>query len=249
MTQNAIVAESLVYRYGSLTAVDGISFSVAEGEILGFLGPNGAGKTTTARMLTGQSRPHGGRALLLGLDVARETSAVQAQIGVCFEITNLYEQMTGIENLTLFGKLYGVRDLDAQALLRRVGLDGRGRDRVGGYSKGMKQRLMVARALVHRPRILFLDEPTTYLDIGQKYEMLELVRQVNRLGKTVVMVLHDLSLAFSYSHQVVVLEKGAIAAQGDARQVFESGVPARVFGVASQALTVNGRLEYLFTQK
>ena len=96
--------------------------------------------------------------------------------------------------------------------------------------------------------ILFLDEPTTYLDIGQKYEMLELIAQVNAMGKTVVMVLHDLPLAFSYSHQVVVLEKGRLAAQGPADQVFASGVPARVFGVKSQALEVDGRQEYFFYQ-
>ena len=96
--------------------------------------------------------------------------------------------------------------------------------------------------------ILFLDEPTTYLDIGQKYEMLELIAQVNVMGKTVVMVLHDLPLAFSYSHQVVVLEKGRLAAQGPADQVFASGVPARVFGVKSQALEVDGRQEYFFYQ-
>ena len=96
--------------------------------------------------------------------------------------------------------------------------------------------------------ILFLDEPTTYLDIGQKYEMLELIGQVNVMGKTVVMVLHDLPLAFSYSHQVVVLEKGHLAAQGPADQVFASGVPARGFGVKSQALEMDGRQEYFFYQ-
>ena len=144
----AITAEHLTYRYGDLTAVDDISFTVAEGEILGFLGPNGAGKTTTVRMLTGQAHPHGGKAMLLGVDVARAPEAVQAQIGVCFETTNLYEQMSALENLKLFARLFGVRGFDADALLKRVGLDGRGKDRVAGYSKGMKQRLMVARALV-----------------------------------------------------------------------------------------------------
>ena len=115
-------------------------------------------------------------------------------------------------------------------------------------SGGERQRVYLAMTLAQDTQVLFLDEPTTYLDIGQKYEMLELVRQVNRLGKTVVMVLHDLPLAFSYSHRVVVLEKGQVAAQGPADHVFESGVPARVFGVQSQALEVDGRQEYFFYQ-
>jgi ABC-2 type transport system ATP-binding protein len=164
--ENAIVAENLTYRYGQLTAVDHINFRVAEGEILGFLGPNGAGKTTTVKLLTGQLRPKEGRAMLLGVDVARDPKVVQAQIGVCFEIANLYEQMSAEENLKLFARLFGVKDFDAGALLKRVGLAGRERDRVEGYSKGMKQRLMVARSLVNRPRILFLDEPTEGLDPG-----------------------------------------------------------------------------------
>ncbi len=129
MTQPAIIAEELVYRYGQLTAVDHISFTVAEGEILGFLGPNGAGKSTTVKMLSGQLRPKEGRATLLGLDVARHPKQVQAQIGVCFEITNLYEQMTGQENLDLFARLFGVKDFDAArspARARRAGWPGQG---------------------------------------------------------------------------------------------------------------------------
>ena len=159
MTTQAIVAEELMYRYGDLVAVDQIDFSVGEGEILGFLGPNGAGKTTTVKMLTGQLRPMGGQATLLGLNIARQPKQVQAQIGVCFELTNLYEQMSAEENLKLFARLFGVKDFDVTHALRRVGLETRGKDRVETYSKGMKQRLMVARALVNSPRILFLDEP------------------------------------------------------------------------------------------
>ncbi len=107
MAGNAIVAEKLSYAYGTLTAVDGIDFDVSEGEILGFLGPNGAGKTTTVKMLTGQLRPKSGRAMLMGLDVSSEPEKVQAQIGVSFELTNFYEQMTAEENLKLFARLFG----------------------------------------------------------------------------------------------------------------------------------------------
>ncbi|MFC1934719.1 ABC transporter ATP-binding protein, partial [Chloroflexota bacterium] len=156
MANDAILAEGLTYKYGKLVAVDHVSFNVTEGEILGFLGPNGAGKTTTVKMLTGQLSPKAGKAMLLGMDVAKNVEKVQGEIGVCFEVSNLYEQMSAMENLKLFARLFGVKSFDGEALLKRVGLAGREHDRVGTYSKGMKQRLMVARSIVNRPRILFL---------------------------------------------------------------------------------------------
>ncbi|NPV08342.1 MAG: ABC transporter ATP-binding protein [Anaerolineae bacterium] len=208
----AIVAEDLTYRYGDLTAVDHISFSVAEGEIFGFLGPNGAGKSTTVKMLTGQLRPKEGRATVLGLDVARRPKEVQAQIGVCFEVTNLYEQMSGIANLTLFAKLFGVKDFDAGALLRRVGLDGRGQDRVETYSKGMKQRLMIARALVNRPRILFLDEPTEGLDPASAVSIRNIILEERERGATVFLTTHDMMEADRLSDRVAFINQGRIVA-------------------------------------
>lgn len=212
MTQPAIIAEELVYRYGQLTAVDHISFTVAEGEILGFLGPNGAGKSTTVKMLSGQLRPKEGRATLLGLDVARHPKQVQTQIGVCFEITNLYEQMTGQENLELFARLFGVKDFDAGALLARVGLDGRGKDRVETYSKGMKQRMMIARALVNRPRILFLDEPTEGLDPASAVAIRNIILEERARGATVFLTTHDMLEADKLSHRVAFINQGKIVA-------------------------------------
>jgi ABC-2 type transport system ATP-binding protein len=164
MTQPAILAEGLTYTYGDLVAVDHIDFSVDPSEIMGFLGPNGAGKSTVVKMLSGQIKPKAGKATVLSIDVARHPKQVQTQAGICFEITNLYEEMSGTANLNLFASLFGVQDFNAEALLERVGLGGRGRDLVSSYSKGMKQRLMVARALLNRPAILFLDEPTDGLD-------------------------------------------------------------------------------------
>jgi ABC-2 type transport system ATP-binding protein len=212
MTGEAIVASDLVYYYGSLTAVDHISFSVAEGEILGFLGPNGAGKTTTVKMLTGQLLPKGGQATLLGLDVARQPKKVQAQIGVCFEQTNLYEQMSAEENLRLFARLFGVGSFDAAALLKRVGLAGRERDRVEGYSKGMKQRLMVARALVNRPRLLFLDEPTEGLDPVSAETIRHIILEERERGATVFLTTHDMLEADRLSDRVAFIDQGQIAA-------------------------------------
>lgn len=212
MSAPAILAEDLTYRYGDLTAVDHISFSVAEGEIFGFLGPNGAGKSTTVKMLTGQLRPKEGRATVLGLDVARRPKEVQAQIGVCFEVTNLYEQMSGIANLTLFAKLFGVKDFDPVALLRRVGLDGRGQDRVETYSKGMKQRLMIARALVNRPRILFLDEPTEGLDPASAVSIRNIILEERERGATVFLTTHDMMEADRLSDRVAFINQGRIVA-------------------------------------
>lgn len=212
MPNPAIIAENLTYRYGDLLAVDHINFEVAEGEILGFLGPNGAGKTTTVKMLTGQMRPKEGRATLLGMDITQKTEKVQAQIGVCFETANLYEQMTGIENLKLFAQLFNVRNFDARALLERVGLGERGRDRVEGYSKGMKQRLMVARALVNEPRILFLDEPTEGLDPVSAESIRNLVLNEAKKGVTIFLTTHDMLEADKLCDRVAFIERGRIAA-------------------------------------
>ena len=212
MTQPAISAENLTYRYGDLLAVDHIHFDVAEGEILGFLGPNGAGKSTTVKMLTGQLLPKAGRATLLGLDVARQPKQVQAQIGVCFEITNLYESMSAVENLKLFARLFGVRDFDANALLQRVGLDGRGQDKVEGYSKGMKQRLMVARALVNQPRILFLDEPTEGLDPSSAQAIRGVILEEQARGATVFLTTHDMHEADMLCQRVAFIDQGKIVA-------------------------------------
>lgn len=212
MAQSAITAENLTYRYGQLLAVDHISFEVDKAEILGFLGPNGAGKSTTVRMLSGQLLPQEGRATLLGLDVARQPKQVQAQIGVCFENTNLYETMSGVDNLTLFARLFGVRGFDAEALINRVGLNGRGRDKVEGYSKGMKQRLMVARALVNQPEILFLDEPTEGLDPASAQAIRGLILEEQARGATVFLTTHDMHEADKLCGRVAFIDQARIVA-------------------------------------
>ena len=209
---DAIVARDLTYRYGELTAVDHISFHVGEGEILGFLGPNGAGKSTTVKMLTGQLRPMAGSASLLGLDIARQAKTIQADIGVCFEITNLYEQMSAADNLKLFARLFGVKGFDANALLERVGLAGREKDAVQSYSKGMKQRLMVARALVNQPRILFLDEPTEGLDPVSSETIRKIIREEQERGTTVFLTTHDMMEADKLSDRVAFIDEGKIVA-------------------------------------
>src|SRR5512136_125746 len=212
MAGDAIAVEELVYSYGDLVAVDRISFRVAEGEILGFLGPNGAGKTTTVKMLTGQLKPKGGKASVLGMDVARDAGKIRGEIGVCFEQTNHYEQMSALENLQLFARLFGISGFDGKVLLKRVGLVGREKDRVEGYSKGMKQRLMVARSLVNRPRILFLDEPTAGLDPTSAEAIRELILEERQRGATVFLTTHDMMEADQLSNRVAFMNGGKIVA-------------------------------------
>ncbi len=208
----AIIAQDLTYTYGKTVAVDHIDFSVDEGEILGFLGPNGAGKSTTVKILTGQLKPKAGTATVLGIDVARQPKQVQAQAGICFEITNLYHEMSAEENLKLFARLFAVKDADIQGLLERVGLGGRGRDLVSSYSKGMKQRLMVARALINRPRILFLDEPTDGLDPVSSEAIRNIILEERERGATIFLTTHDMLEADKLSDRVAFIDKGKIAA-------------------------------------
>lgn len=212
MTNPSIIVEAVSYQYGALQAVNNISFTVGAGEILGFLGPNGAGKSTTVKLLTGQLRPQTGQITLLGMNVAQQAKQIQAQIGVGFETPNLYEAMSGSANLKLFADLFGVRRFDPLPLLQRVGLDGRGNDKVEGYSKGMKQRLMIARALVNQPNILFLDEPTEGLDPTSAQAIRNLVRAEQERGTTVFLTTHDMHEADLLCDRVAFLDQGRIVA-------------------------------------
>jgi ABC-2 type transport system ATP-binding protein len=212
MSDQTIRVQDLSYNYGDLQAVDQISFGVEAGHIFGFLGPNGAGKSTTVNMLTGQLRPKSGSATVLGFDISRKAKAVQAQIGVGFEISNHYEQLSAIENLKLFARLFDVKNFDPVALLGRVGLADRGTDAVEKYSKGMKQRLMVARALVNTPKILFLDEPTEGLDPSSSQTIQNVIREERDRGATVFLTTHDMHEADSLSDHVAFINQGKIVA-------------------------------------
>jgi len=212
MEVKAISAEDLTFRYGDLTAVDHICFSVGEGEILGFLGPNGAGKSTTIKMLTGQLRPESGTISILGVDIEKSSIDIQAQIGVCFEEKNLYLNMTAVENLSFFASLFGIDNANIEELLQRVGLADRARDRVKNYSKGMQQRLMVARSLVNSPRVLFLDEPTDGLDPVSSQAIRKIIKDEARRGAAVFLTTHDMHEADELSDRVVFLNEGKIYA-------------------------------------
>ena len=207
-----IIATDLTYAYGDQVAVGGISVEVAPGEVLGFLGPNGAGKSTTIKMLTGQLTPRSGTIEVLGMSMPAERTAIQQRIGVCFEEKNLYLAMTGLENLRFFARLFGLTDLDPHALLARVGLADRAKDRVSEYSKGMRQRLMMARALVNTPDVLFLDEPTDGLDPVSARRIRELIREEARRGAAVLLTTHDMMEADTLSDRVAFINEGRILA-------------------------------------
>ena len=212
MSTQIIIVDNVKYNYGKIQAVKGITFTVKEGEIFGFLGPNGAGKSTTIKILTGQLYPKNGKITVLGLDITKKSGKIQAQIGVCFERINLYEQMSAIENLKLFANLFGVKKFDANELLTRVDLKGREKDRVSSFSKGMKQRLMVARALVNKPKILFLDEPTEGLDPTSANNIRNEILKERERGATVFLTTHDMLEADKLSDRVAFINSGEIVA-------------------------------------
>jgi ABC-2 type transport system ATP-binding protein len=211
---NAIAVENLTRDYDGLRAVDRITFTVAEGEIFGFLGPNGAGKTTTIRMLTGQLRPTGGTAWVMGHDVVEERQRLKAGIGVVFEYQNLYERLSARDNLVFSARLYGVDRVRVDAMLARVGLADRARDKVKTYSNGMKQRLLIARALLHQPRVLFLDEPTRGLDPHVARDIRAFVAELAQGGVTVFLTTHYMEEADRLSDRVAILHQGQIVALG-----------------------------------
>jgi ABC-2 type transport system ATP-binding protein len=212
MSEPAIRVDNVSFSYGDIEAVRGVSFDVGPGEIRGFLGPNGAGKSTTIKILTGQLTPMTGTAQVLGIDVTADDPVMQAQIGVCFEEKNLYDTMSATENLRFFASLFGIKDVDTDDLLRRVGLADRAKDRVSKYSKGMRQRLMMARTLVNRPRVLFLDEPTDGLDPVSSQAIRNLIRQEADRGAAVLLTTHDMHEADELSDRVAFINEGTLYA-------------------------------------
>ena len=207
-----IEVNSLTRDFNGHRCVDGISFTVEAGEIFGFLGPNGAGKTTTLRMLTGQLRPTSGKARVAGFDVVTEREALKPHIGVVFEFQNVYERLTAWDNLTFTARLYGVPKNRIEQVLEQVGLAERSREPVKKFSNGMKQRLLIARALLPEPKVLFLDEPTRGLDPHMARGIREIVSTLAQAGTTVFLTTHYMDEADRLCKRVAILDLGRIMA-------------------------------------
>jgi ABC-2 type transport system ATP-binding protein len=209
---HTIEIDSLTRDFNGLRAVDGISITIDSGEIFGFLGPNGAGKTTTLRMLTGQLRPTSGTACVAGYDIVHEREALKSLIGVVFEYQNIYERLSAWDNLVFTARLYGVPKTRLSQVLEQVGLSERARESVKKFSNGMKQRLLIARALLPEPEVLFLDEPTRGLDPHMARGIREIISSLAQSGTTIFLTTHYMEEADRLCDRVAILDLGRIMA-------------------------------------
>lgn len=236
----AIEARGLIKRFGDLTAVDHVSFSVAPGEIFGFLGPNGSGKTTTINMLTGLARPNAGTMRLLGVDCTERSARAQALMGVVPDESNLYPELSGIDNLSFCGALYGmpkkVRRARASELLETFGLAQAAKRKFGGYSKGMKRKLAIAAGIMHRPAILFLDEPTTGIDVASARQVRQSIEDLRRAGATIFLTTHYIEEAERLCDRIAFLVKGRIVRMDTVAELLKPVTGEHVLRITSAGL-------------
>ena len=212
----AIEVKDLTKNYGEITAVNHINFEVRKGEIFGFLGPNAAGKTTTIRILTGVIKPDGGTATITGYNILEQALKAKQIMSVVPEMANAYIDLTAWQNLMLIGELYGIpkkkRQERAEGLLKEFGLYERKNQLARGFSKGMKQKLILCMALLTEPQVLFLDEPTSGLDVESARLIRDTIRQYNRDGTTVFLSTHNMEEANQLCDRIAIINHGKIAA-------------------------------------
>jgi ABC-2 type transport system ATP-binding protein len=213
---HAIEVTDLEKRFGEILALDHVSFSVETGEVFGYLGPNGAGKTTTIRILTGITTPTGGSASIFGRDIVRDTIRARKQMGIVYETSNIYDDITAWQNMMFAGELYHVgkqdREERGKELLEIFGLWDRRASRVKGFSKGMKRRLTLAMGLINDPRLLFLDEPTSGLDVQSNLIIRDVLQTLTEKGVTVFLTTHNIEEANLACDRVAIINRGRIAA-------------------------------------
>jgi len=218
MTDDAIVVEGLEKSYGNVRALCGVDFAARPGSVLGLLGPNGAGKTTAVRILTTLLRPDGGSARVAGLDVVKDADALRAKIGLAGQYAAVDENLTGFENLEMVGELYHMPRAEARAradeLLEQFDLTDAAKRPAKTYSGGMRRRLDLAAALVFRPPVLFLDEPTTGLDPRSRLSMWETIESRTEAGSTVLLTTQYLEEADRLADRIVVIDHGNVIAEG-----------------------------------
>ena len=251
MGEQAIIsAKGLTRRFGDTVAVDNLNLEVFPGEILGFLGHNGAGKTTAIRLLNGVLAPSSGRMQVLGFDPVQQGPALRRRTGVLTETPSLDERLTARENLSIYATLYGVSAADVagrvEQLLETFELADRADEKAGGFSKGMKQRLAIARALVHEPELLFLDEPTGGLDPVSARQVHHLIRQASdQQGRTVLLCTHNLPEAQRLCDRVAVMEHGKLAALGSPAELAQQFIHTSRLELEVEAAQQKKALEIL----
>lgn len=218
-----ITAENLHKRYGDLRAVDGISLDVKEGELFGFLGPNGAGKTTTLSMISGLLKPDEGTVTLNNIDVWQEPKKAKRRLGLVPQDVALYEELNALENLNFWGGLYGLTRSELkqniEEILERVGLSDRAKDRIHKYSGGMKRRLNLAVGLVHKPKVVLLDEPTVGIDPQARNNIMDIIREIAREGTTIIFTTHHLEEAEDLCERIAIMDHGKILATGSVEEL------------------------------
>ena len=224
-----IQTENLTKRFGDILAVDRLTLSVEAGEVFGFLGPNGAGKTTTIRLLTTLIGPTSGHATVAGCEVGREDGKIRRQVGILTESPGLYDRLSAERNLAFFAQLYEVEDVDGQVehYLRMLGLWDRRHEEAGIFSRGMRQKLAIARALLHEPQVLFLDEPTSSLDPEAARLVREFIVGLKREGRTIFICTHNLDEADRLCDRIAVINTRLLALDTPSalrRQLYERTV-------------------------
>jgi len=232
MHDNILQVNRLTKTFDDFVAVDGIDFSVEEGEIFGFLGPNGAGKTTTINMLTGLARPTSGKIYYAGRDYTGNIKKAQPLIGTVPDENNLYEELDGFDNLCFCAALYGIRKTEreqrARRLLEQFDLAEAGKRPFKFYSKGMKRKLTVAAGIIHGPRLLFLDEPTTGVDVASARQIRSLIRQLNTSGTTIFMTTHYIEEAERLCHRIAFIVRGIIIQAGSVSELMRQAQQDRI---------------------
>ena len=238
-----IVTQGLAKQFDEFWAVDGIDLHVAAGQLLALLGPNGAGKTTTVRMLTSVLRPTRGQARIAGFDVVEEPARVRASVGVLTEQAGLYGRMPAGEYLDFFGQLYGMdareRRSRANQLLEEFGLIDYQARRIAEYSKGMRQKLALARALIHNPPVLLLDEPTSAMDPESAHLVRNAIRDLRSASRAIIICTHNLAEAEELADQIAIIRKGRIIASGAPNDLKQRFLGPAVFEVRL-AIALNG---------
>lgn len=236
-----IQVNGLTKDYGARRAIDNLTFDAEQGEIVGFLGPNGAGKTTTMRILTGYMPPTDGSALVAGYDILEESLEVRKRVGYLPETVPLYNDMTALEYLKFMADLRKIPESEERAYetLERVNLGDRANSYIGNFSKGMRQRMGLAQALIHRPEVLILDEPTIGLDPAQVVEMRNVIKEIGK-DRTVLLSTHILSEAQQMCDRVLIINKGKIVAEDT-----PENLQSRLVGTQRVVLRVRGEADEL----